>query len=151
MWATARPKREGRKMRERPEPACSVPDLAHLQQAFLRRKVVRELRELTRALKVRQRLRGWTNAIRQLRRKNTADAEWLLLVLDVAANTIGVTGFDDRQKASEALAQIEKPPRSTELDAVLVWVGSVKNLRRAYSNYYADTRAFLEALTVALR
>jgi hypothetical protein len=39
MWATARPKREGRKMRERPEPACSVPDLAHLQQAFLRRKV----------------------------------------------------------------------------------------------------------------
>jgi len=26
-------------MRERPEPACSVPDLAHLQQAFLRRKV----------------------------------------------------------------------------------------------------------------
>src|SRR2546429_3070252 len=41
MWATARPKREGRKMRERPEPACSVPDLAHLQQAFLRRKVAR--------------------------------------------------------------------------------------------------------------
>ena len=42
MWATARPKREGRKMRERPEPACSVPDLAHLQQAFLRREVARE-------------------------------------------------------------------------------------------------------------
>src|SRR5207247_2257377 len=42
MWATARPKREGRKMRERPEPACSVPDLAHLQQAFLRRKVAKE-------------------------------------------------------------------------------------------------------------
>src|SRR3989442_8955623 len=41
MWATARPKREGRKMRERPEPACSVPDLAHLQQAFLRRKVAK--------------------------------------------------------------------------------------------------------------
>src|SRR5207247_1779309 len=43
MWATARPKREGRKMRERPEPACSVPDLAHLQQAFLRRKVAKGL------------------------------------------------------------------------------------------------------------
>src|SRR5207247_10176219 len=41
MWATARAKREGRKMRERPEPACSVPDLAHLQQAFLRRKVAK--------------------------------------------------------------------------------------------------------------
>ena len=45
MWATARPKREGRKMRERPEPACSVPDLAHLQQAFLRRKVASFWRE----------------------------------------------------------------------------------------------------------
>src|SRR2546426_11992426 len=42
MWATARPKREGRKMRERPQPACSVPNLAHLQQAFLRRKVATE-------------------------------------------------------------------------------------------------------------
>jgi len=114
-------------------------------------ELVKELRELTKALKVRQRLRGWTNAIRQLRRKNTADAEWLLLVLDVAANTIGVTGYDDRKKASDALAQIEKPPRSSELDAVLVWVGSVKNLRRAYPNYYADTTAFLEALTVTLR
>ena len=29
---------EERKMRERPEPACSVADLAHLQQAFLLRK-----------------------------------------------------------------------------------------------------------------
>ncbi len=114
-------------------------------------ELVKELRELTKALKVRQRLRGWTNAIRQLRRKNTADAEWLLLVLDVAANTIGVTGYDDRKKESDALAQIEKPPRSSELDAVLVWVGSVKNLRRAYPNYYADTTAFLEALTVTLR
>lgn len=114
-------------------------------------ELVRELRELTKALKVRQRLRGWTNAIRQLRTRNAEDAEWLLLVLDVGANTIGVTGYGDRQQASEALAQLEKPPRSPDIDAVLVWVGSIKNLRGAYPNYYADTRAFLEALRIALR
>ncbi len=110
-----------------------------------------ELRELTQTLNVRQRLRGWTNAIKQLRSRNTQNAKWLLLVLNISANTVRVTGYSDRKKASEALALLEKPPRPTDLDAVLVWVGSIRNLRRAYPNYYADTRAFLEALNIALR
>ncbi len=113
--------------------------------------LIGELRDLTRELNVRQRLRSWTNAIKQLRRRNTSDAKWLLLVLDLPANTISVTGYVDRRKASEELAQIEQSSRRAELDAVLVWVGSIKNLKRAYPNYYADTGEFLEALNVALR
>lgn len=114
-------------------------------------EMTRELRELTRSLKVRQRLRGWTNAIKQLPTQNTRDAKWLLLVLDVTANTISVTGYADRPKAADALAQIEQSSRSTGLDAVLVWVGSIRYLRRAYPNYYADTRAFLKALNIAFQ
>jgi hypothetical protein len=73
-----------------------------------------------------------------------------LLVLNVSENTIKVTGYADRLEASEAVAQIEKTPNS-ELDAMLVWVGSVKNLKKAYPNCYADTTSFIEALDVALR
>jgi hypothetical protein len=109
-----------------------------------------ELRELTKALKVRQRLRGWTSAIKQLPRRNTSNAKWLLLVLDVEKNTIKVTGYSDRKVASAAVAELEKSGGLGPLDAVLVWVSSVKDLRRAYPNYYADTGAFLEALAAAL-
>ena len=114
------------------------------------RELREELREITRKLNVRQRLKGWTSALKELKKQDTAKAKWLLLVLDVSANTIKVTGFSDRKKASTAVAAIEKS-REDRLDAVLVWVRSIKDLRSAYPNYYADTAAFLEALGVALK
>ncbi len=112
-------------------------------------ELVPELREATKTLRVRQRLRGWSTALQRLRRKNIKGFKWLLLVLNVSENTIKVTGFSDRQKASAAVAAIEQAKRE-ELDAVLVWVNSVRDLRTAYPNYYADTREFLKALDAAL-
>jgi len=109
-----------------------------------------ELRELTKQLRVRQRLRGWASAIRQLPKHNVPRAKWLLLVLDLAANTIKVTGYSNGEKAQADVAGLERSGRSEELDAVLVWVPSVRDLRSAYPNYYADTTAFLEALSTAL-
>jgi Region found in RelA / SpoT proteins len=113
--------------------------------------LIKELRELTRKLKVRSRLRGWTSALKAMPKRNIIDASWLLLVLDVSGNTIRVTGYSDRKEASEAVAAIETSPQADQLDAVLVWVNSARGLRRAYPNYYADTTAFLEALSTALR
>lgn len=115
-------------------------------------ELIEELRGLAKSLRVRQRLRGWTRAIRQLPRQNTADDKWLLLVLDIPANELRVSGYANRERASEALANIEKEARAKagELDAVLVWIGSIKNLRRAYPNYYADTRDFIRALNIEL-
>jgi len=114
-------------------------------------EIVRELRELTRALNVRQRLQGWTDAMTKLRSRNIKGAKWLLLVLNIQKNTIRVSGYANRVKASNDLAEIEKGSRSGEIDAVLVWVDSISYLRRAYPNYYADTKAFLEELSIALQ
>jgi hypothetical protein len=111
--------------------------------------LVGELRELTRELKVRQRLRGWTDALRTLPKRSTDNAKWLLLVLDVSGKTIKVTGFVDRKRASDELAKIETSGDS-EIDAVLVWVNSINELKNAYPNYYADTAAFLDALDFSL-
>lgn len=115
-------------------------------------ELIAELREATKALNVYQKLQGWTTALRNLPNQNIEGFKWkwLLLVLNVSANTIKVTGYQDRRQASEAVAEIEKSKRE-ELDAVLVWVNSFKNLRAAYPNYYADTKEFLDALTIALR
>jgi hypothetical protein len=113
-------------------------------------ELIAELREAAKALKVTQRLQGWASALRTLPRKHIKNFEWLLLALDTTKNTIAVTGYPSREEASKAVAEIEKSKR-TDLDAVLVWVNSVKRLRAAYPNYYADATAFLEALTVALK
>lgn len=113
-------------------------------------ELIGELREATKALKVRQRLRGWTTALQKLRSRSIKGFKWLLLVLNVSENTIRTTGYANRQEASQAVAEIEQS-KQEELDAVLVWVNSFRNLRTAYPNYYADTKKFLEALSDALR
>lgn len=112
-------------------------------------ELTKELRETAKELKVRHRLRGWSNALKSLPRRNIKGFKWLLLVLDVEANTIKVTGYADRQKAATAVAELEKR-KANNLDAVLVWVRSARDLRKAYPNYYADATEFLRALDKAL-
>jgi hypothetical protein len=109
-----------------------------------------ELRRLMSSLRVRKRLRGWTQALLLLPKKEMADARWILLVLDVAADSIQTTGFTDAKKAVQAVAAIEKSPEAAHLDAVLVGVNSIKSLGTAYPNYYADTAAFVSGLNKAL-
>jgi hypothetical protein len=112
-------------------------------------ELIRALRDTTEELSVRQRLQGWTDALKLLPRKNIKGYKWLLLVLNTAENTFKVTGYADRNEASQKLSEIEQLKRE-ELDAVLVWVSSATKLRAAYPNYYADTREFIAALDTAL-
>jgi hypothetical protein len=113
-------------------------------------QLIGELRAAADELRVTHRLRGWADALRTLPRKDIKNFKYLLLVLNTTENTIAVKGFQNRRDASEGIDELELSKR-TDLDAVLVWVNSIKNLRAAYPNYYADTTAFLEALTVALK
>jgi hypothetical protein len=112
-------------------------------------ELIAALKDVSQSLMVRPRLQAWSSALRSIRRQNIRNFKWLLMVLDVSANTINVTGYTDRRKASEAVSAIEQS-KQTNLDAVLVWVNSIKQLRAAYPNYYADTGAFVNALSVAL-
>jgi Region found in RelA / SpoT proteins len=111
--------------------------------------LILELQDITEELKVRQRLHGWADAVKVLPRRNMKGFKWLLLVLNTADNTVKVTGYADRTEASRVIASLEKSKRD-DLDAVLVWVNSVRNLRSAYPNYYADTHGFLNALDTVL-
>jgi hypothetical protein len=111
----------------------------------------RELFDITQALKVKQKLNGWADALKTLPRRNMQGAKWLLLVLDTSVNTIRVTGYADRTEATDTIAALEKSGKIGQLDAVLVWVKSAKSLKSAYPNYYADTHAFTEALEAALQ
>ena len=51
--------------------------------------------------------------------------------------------FRENRSALMAYGEAEKKPRQEQWDICLVSLDDVKNLRRAYPNYYLDTRQFL--------
>ena len=73
-------------------------------------------------------------------------ADYYLLVLNPAEQTVQVIGFPKNQlsAAQDEYAKIEKEIASQGgRDAVLVSVDSIASLRRAYPNYFLDTRVFI--------
>jgi hypothetical protein len=112
--------------------------------------LIKELDSLTRSLQIIQRLQGWTVVVHSLQIPEDRAFRWILLVLNTKDNTINITPYADHKQAYLEIDKIEKDKR-TYLDAVLVWVKSISDLRSAYPNYYADTREFIAALESALR
>lgn len=106
-----------------------------------------ELMELAAQLRVEERLSGWSHAMKTFPRRNVRRFAVLLLTLDVDSSQINVRGFVDRIAAEDALKAVERKPH---IDAVLVGVSSLEQLRAAYPNYYADTKEFMAALNLVI-
>jgi hypothetical protein len=81
-------------------------------------------------------------------------ADYFLLELTPAEREIKVTGFRRNQlaQAQQAYALVERRIIDKGgTDAVLVSVDSMAALRRAYPNYFLDTRVFIELVEDVLR
>jgi Region found in RelA / SpoT proteins len=124
-------------MRENRPP---VPD-THTNEKDL----VAELRKLCQELRVARTLEAWRSAVTL---PVTADpkAYFFLLHLDADAKRLHIAEFKlgELLKAQEAYAAVEKAAElQPDTQAVLVSVEELSLLRRAYPNYFLDTRAFL--------
>jgi ppGpp synthetase/RelA/SpoT-type nucleotidyltranferase len=118
-----------------------------------RRSLISELTSYATRLSVADRLHGYRKAIRAMKAPTQSDASYFLLKLDPSAGTVSVTGYraDKIQEASEKYAEAERSAeRDKGQDSVLVSVESVTNLSRAYPNYFADTRMFLQLMNQAI-
>jgi len=113
-----------------------------------RRTLVRELRKAARELDVDGRLTSYGAALRTLEEPSAKKAHYYLLALDPGARSVAITGFKSNEldKATRNYLAIER----AGTDAVLVSVESLELLRRAYPNYFLDTRVFLNALKRAI-
>jgi ppGpp synthetase/RelA/SpoT-type nucleotidyltranferase len=115
-------------------------------------EVIDELDDLCFRLNVESRLQGYANALRTMQQQ-AKEAYWYLLKLDPGASELVVTQFSssDFQKAHASYLEAEKRVKENPgTDAVLVSVDSMATLPRAYPNYFADTRVFMELLKQAL-
>jgi ppGpp synthetase/RelA/SpoT-type nucleotidyltranferase len=118
-----------------------------------RARLISELEAYADDLGVVERLNSYANALNSLEHA-VENAHWYLLELDPSEGLLVVTGFKlaDLTAAEEAYAAAEKKQRAEQRgDAVLVSVESVQALNRAYPNYFADTRVFVELLEQALK
>jgi len=109
-------------------------------------ELVVELREYTGRLHVEQKLVAYGNALRITPPASIAkDAKYYLIHLEQGSTSL--QAFQDLGRASATYLDLEtKVAGRPEADVVLVSVESLAALRRAYPNYFLDTRAFLEAV-----
>ena len=114
-----------------------------------KRQLIREIRRWTRHLDVFARLEGYGEALRAIERAGTKRDFYYLLVVDPPASRLDVVAFARSQyevATREYLAMEKSVAAAGHGDAVLVAAGSVRELRRCYPNYFADTRIFVEEL-----
>jgi ppGpp synthetase/RelA/SpoT-type nucleotidyltranferase len=120
------------------------------------KELYKQIAQKENELKVRQIMSNWAKAIRIFEReiKEKPHLQYFLLELDTSGERLNITGYtkDEEQNALEEYARIEKVNQEKkECDVVLVGVDATQDLRKAYPNYFADTREFLIELNKVLK
>jgi len=119
------------------------------------KELVQELRDTVNTLKVESKLAGYGQALRMMTsRRALKGAKYFLLKLDAAKRQLEVTGFGSGQLEQATAEYLKTEKIIADLpgaEAVLVSVGSVSALRRAYPSYFLDTKRFLQTVDEAIR
>jgi hypothetical protein len=117
-----------------------------------RAELVEELKSVSDAIQAEHVLEGLGVATSSFTRA-TADAEAFLLRLDTAEHSLSAKPYTRAElpQATEDYLSIEKEiSGNPSVQAVLVSVDKLANLRKAYPNYYVDLDTFRQALRRAL-
>jgi hypothetical protein len=107
-----------------------------------------ELSALRDHLDVFNRVSAYNVATQIVERPQTDEANhrYFVMTLDVKGGVIRATGFAEGDFQSAVREQGKREDEgigSKDIDTVLVSVESVAELRKAYPNYFADTRDFI--------
>ncbi len=111
-----------------------------------------QIKKAAKDLQVERRLRSYGDALQSLENPGTR-AHFFLLKLEAATQKLVVTGFKlgELKQATDRYMDVERAiTEEGHGDAVLVAAKSLSSLRRAYPNYYLDTRMFLDLLNTVL-
>ena len=117
-----------------------------------RNELIGEIRHLEEKLSVAHSLRAWGFAVQRIT-ENQIGAVAYMLVLNSSEKTLVIEPFKPHEmaKASARYLEIEKEmEKRPEIQAVLVSVETMEDLRTAYPNYYLDTSAFIDAMNQAI-
>lgn len=103
---------------------------------------------LEKVLDVRRKLHAFAVAANAIT-SSKAGGSYHLIILDAIEKTVTISSFGKRRLEEANLAYAAAEQKALEyhdMQTVLVATDSVDSLRRAYPNYFLDTRQFLNAL-----
>jgi hypothetical protein len=132
-------------IREKTEPVPNTPtEPAALRDA---------LRSYVHKLDVITKLTGFNQALELVLSPSSIGSPYRLIVLDSTNKKLSITSYgpmDLELAFRDYSAQEQEVSKDSSLDAVLVAVNSMKQLRKAYPNYFLDTSAFVGAVRQAI-
>lgn len=109
-----------------------------------------KIKKIEAELKVMDKMQSWARAVRVFEQEaKSTKAQYFLLNLDIVRGVLNLSAYSKNQeeKALADYAEFEKRNRDNkEFDVVLVGVDTVTDLKKAYPNYFVDTKEFLENL-----
>ncbi len=108
-----------------------------------------QLKRLSRKLNAVERLRAFTVTTHYISDKNETKSEYFILDLYETAKEILVTRFSSGEleiATEDYLNREKKAVKEKDYDVVLVSASSIRNLKAAFPNYFADSRQFLRYL-----
>lgn len=119
-----------------------------------RGELISELKRYTGALDVKSKLIQYGNVLQKVEESDEKNARFFLMTLDSNQGQTTITGYKlrDLQRAQQDYLNIERQIASTTgAEAVLVAVESFSSLRRAYPNYFLDTKKFVDLIDRVLK
>ncbi|MGV6831488.1 MAG: RelA/SpoT domain-containing protein [bacterium] len=108
-----------------------------------------ELIKYIEKLGVIDRLRAFAVSTKHLGKISKSKGEYFLLKLDIEKSNINIRGYasNDLSQAIDEYAKLETEFKGdTTKDVVLVSASSVRGLKKAYPNYFADTTEFMKTV-----
>lgn len=111
------------------------------------------VKNLSDKLQVIEKIKSWANLLKTIERiekEQHHKPHFYLLDLNIDTKELTISAFKkgDEQQANYAYSQAEKKANQEKLnkDIVLVEADTTKELKRAYPNYFLDTKEFLSVL-----
>lgn len=109
-----------------------------------------QIKKKEKELEVIHRMEGWTHAMKffneEVRKKMKGKVKFFLLELDILGEKLNVKAYTQKQEqqAIKDYSDLEKRHKGrTDYDVVLVGADTPKDLKKAYPNYFVDTREFI--------
>ena len=102
-----------------------------------------ELRDLEDDLQVKEKLGSWATATRHIKGIKSGANFWHVLEIDPVTFSTSISSFAPSlvKEAVEAY-QVAEKRRSGKRQVVLVSINSLRNLEKAFPNYFGDTALF---------
>lgn len=116
--------------------------------------IARMIKQIEQDTNVITRLKGMSIASKHIEQPKNNNAEYYLIKLDLDKQELSITPFTKKQvnEAESAYVALEKEvEQGKNWEVVLVSVNDVKDIKKAYPNYFLDTKKFVREIEQIIR